>query len=195
MIPVTYGYARVSKTDQDEKNLETQLRVLRDHGIRQDHIFTDVASGRSMQRPGWRDLMGRAQPGDTIVVAFLDRLNRSFEEGVRIQVELTERDIGIVASREGIDTSDSSAAAKLFRRMMLAQGAYQVESTSERIRLGQQRARDSGKHIGRKPRLTAEDVEECLRMLESGASLRRVARFKGCSPETVKRAVGLRNNP
>ena len=25
MIPVTYGYARVSKTDREERNLETQL--------------------------------------------------------------------------------------------------------------------------------------------------------------------------
>ena len=75
-----------------------------------------MASGRTMNRPGWRDLMGRVQPGDTIVVAFLDRFSRSFEEGVRIQAELTARDIGIVALRENIDTSDGSAAAKFFRR-------------------------------------------------------------------------------
>ena len=28
MIPVTYGYARVSKSDRDDRNLETQLREL-----------------------------------------------------------------------------------------------------------------------------------------------------------------------
>ena len=94
-----------------------------------------------MNRPGWRDLMGRVQPGDTIVVAFLDRFSRNFEEGVRIQAELTARDIGIVALRENIDTSDGSAAAKFFRRSMLAQGAYQVDSASERIKLGLDRAR------------------------------------------------------
>ena len=60
--------------------------------------------------------MGRVQPGDTIVVAFLDRFSSNFEEGVRIQAELTARDIGIVALRENIDTSDGSAAAKFFRR-------------------------------------------------------------------------------
>ena len=116
MLPVTYGYARVSKSDDDAKNLETQLRLLANHGIREDLIFTDVASGRTMNRPGWRDLMGRVQPGDTIVVAFLDRFSRNFEEGVRIQAELTVRDIGIVALRENIDTSDGSAATKFFRR-------------------------------------------------------------------------------
>ena len=75
MLPVTYGYARVSKSDDDAKNLDTQLRLLAHHGIRED-------------------LMGPVQPGDTIVVAFLDRFSRNFEEGVRIQAELTARDIG-----------------------------------------------------------------------------------------------------
>ena len=36
MIPITYGYARVSKADDDSKNLETQLRELDAHGIRRD---------------------------------------------------------------------------------------------------------------------------------------------------------------
>ena len=115
MLPVTCGYARVSKSDDDAKNLETQLRLLAHHGMREALMFTDVASARTMNRPGWRDLMGRVQPGDTIVVAFLDRFSRNFEEGVRIQAELTARDIGIIALRENIDTSDGSAAAKFFR--------------------------------------------------------------------------------
>ena len=74
MIPVTYGYARVSKTDNESRNLETQLRELAAHGIRQDLIFTGTASGRSMDRPGWQELMLRVQPEDTVVVAFLGPL-------------------------------------------------------------------------------------------------------------------------
>ena len=75
------------------------MRILDDHGIRKELIFSDVASGRTMNRTCWLDLMSRIQPGDTIVVAFLDRFSRNFEEGVRIQAELTGRDIGIVAVR------------------------------------------------------------------------------------------------
>ena len=33
LLPVTYGYARVSKSDDDARNLETQLRLLSDHGL------------------------------------------------------------------------------------------------------------------------------------------------------------------
>ena len=84
--------------------------------------------------------MSQVQPGDTIVVSFLDRSSQDFEEDVRIQAELTGRHIGIVAVREGIDKSHGSAAARFFRRSMLAQGAYQVDSASERIKLGLARA-------------------------------------------------------
>ena len=108
VIPITYGYARVSKADDDSKNLETQLRELDAHGIRRDLVFTDEASGRSMDRPGWQDLMSLVQPGDTIVVAFLDRFSRNFEEGVAIQADLPRRNIGIVAIREQIDTREAS---------------------------------------------------------------------------------------
>ena len=109
VIPITYGYARVSKADDNSKNLETQLRELDAHGIRRDLVFTDEASGRTMDRPGWRDLMSGVQPGDTVVVAFLDRFSRNFEEGVAIQADLTRRDIAIVAIREQIDTPGMAA--------------------------------------------------------------------------------------
>ena len=69
---------------------------------------------------------------------------------------------------------------------MLAQGAYQVESASERIRMGLDLARASGKRIGRPPALSPEQVEQCRRMAEEGAGLRQIARVLKCSPATVK---------
>ena len=188
-LPVTYGYARVSKTDDDSRNLDTQLRLLANHGIRAELIFSDVASGQTLKRPGWQDLMASIQPGDTLVVAFLDRLNRNFEDGVRIQAELTQRNIAMVILQENIDTSDGSAAAKFFRRSMLAQGAYQVDSASERIKLGLERARAGGKQVGRPPALSVDQKEQCRRMAEEGAGLRQIARVLGCSPATVKKAL------
>ena len=77
MLSITYGYARVSKADDDDsRNLDTQILELQRHGIRKDLIFTDVASGRSLARSGWQDLMDVVQTGDTIAVAFLDRFSR-----------------------------------------------------------------------------------------------------------------------
>ena len=160
------------------------------YGIGSYLVYSDVASGRNMQRARWQEPMTRVQEGDTIVVAFLDRLSRNFEDGVRIQAELTRRKIGIVAIRENIDTREGSAAAKFFRWSMLAQGAYQVDSGSERIRIGLDRARASGKRVGRPPALSHEQGEQCRRMAAEGPGLRHIARVMSYSPATVKKALG-----
>ena len=59
---------------------------------------------------------------------------------------------------------------------MLAQGAYQVDSASERVKLGLDRARAGGKRVGRPPALTPEQVEQCRRMADEGSGLRQIAR-------------------
>ena len=74
---------------------------------------------------------------------------------------------------------------------MLAQGAYQVDSASERIKLGLERARAEGKRVGRPPALSGEQLDQCRRMAAEGAGLRQTARVLGCSPATVKRALAL----
>ena len=122
-----------------------------------------MMTGWLMSRPGWDELVGRVQPNDTVVVVWLDRFGRNFDEGVRIQADLTNRNIGIVAIREGIDTTDDSAAAKYFRRMMMANGAYQADSTSERIKAGQDRAKAEGRPPGRHPALTPDQVSMAAR--------------------------------
>lgn len=140
MIPVTFGYAQVGKSDRDERNLGPQLRELANHVIREELIFSDVMTGRLMSRPGWDELMLLVRPKDTIVVVRLDHFSRNFDEGVSIQADLTKRNIGIVAIKKGIDTADDSAAAKLFSRMMMANGDYQADSTRERIKAGHLRS-------------------------------------------------------
>ena len=52
LIAVTYGYAPVSEVDEESKNLDTQLKLLAEHGIRSDLVFSDIASGRSLPRAG-----------------------------------------------------------------------------------------------------------------------------------------------
>ena len=92
---------------------------------------------------------------------------------MKIQADLTKRNIGIVAIKEGIDTADDSAAAKFFRRMMMGSGAYQADSTSERIKAGQDRAKAEGRLLGRPPVLTPYQVNECKRMFAENPSVSR----------------------
>ena len=49
-----------SSRAEGASGLATQSRILTDHGLRDDRIFTDVASGRNMRRPAWSDAPGDA---------------------------------------------------------------------------------------------------------------------------------------
>ena len=60
MDPAVFGYIRVSQAE-GESGLATQRRTLNDHGLRDDRIFTDVASGKNMRRPSWMDAPRDAQ--------------------------------------------------------------------------------------------------------------------------------------
>ena len=62
--PTVFGYIRVSQAE-GESGLATQRRILNDSGLRDDRIFTDVASGRNMRRPSWMELRGMLKSGDT----------------------------------------------------------------------------------------------------------------------------------
>ena len=98
--PAVFGYIRVSQAE-GESGLATQRRILNDHGLRDDRIFTDVASGRNMRRPSWQELRGMLNAGDTVVVPRIDRLARNLTEGLRTIEELHGQGINIRSWRRG----------------------------------------------------------------------------------------------
>lgn len=61
------GYARVSTGDQDVAG--QTMRLEKAGAIK---IFTDVISGKSMERPGLAELIAYARKGDTLAVVRLD---------------------------------------------------------------------------------------------------------------------------
>ena len=107
MEHAVFGYIRVSQAE-GASGLATQSRILTDHGLRDDRIFTDVASGRNMRRPAWTTLREKLQPGDLVVVPRIDRLARNLTEGLRTIEELHTQGIHIRALAEGLDTGDGS---------------------------------------------------------------------------------------
>src|SRR3982750_4501040 len=84
------GYARVSTGEQDVAGQELRLRRA---GAAK--MFTDVRSGRSMDRPGLAALLDYARDGDTLAVVRLDRLGRSLGELLATVAMLKERGIAL----------------------------------------------------------------------------------------------------
>lgn len=80
---MTYGYARVSTTDQ---NLDRQLEQLRQYITDKRYIITDKASGKNFDRRGYNSLVGTADTAprlhedDLLLITSLDRLGRNYVE-------------------------------------------------------------------------------------------------------------------
>ena len=108
MDPAVFGYIRVSQAE-GESGLATQRRILNDHGLRDDRLYPDVASGRTMRRPAWKQLRETLQPGDVVVVPRIDRLARNLTEGLRTIEELHAQGIYIRSLAEGLATGDDSS--------------------------------------------------------------------------------------
>jgi DNA invertase Pin-like site-specific DNA recombinase len=100
------GYARVSTGDQDVAG--QTMRLEQAGAIK---VFTDVMSGKSMERPGLIELLAYARKNDTLAVVRLDRLGRSLGELLTTVGKLRERGIALLSLEEKIDTS--SAAGEL----------------------------------------------------------------------------------
>ncbi|MER8595840.1 recombinase family protein [Mesorhizobium sp. M1182] len=73
-------------------------------------VFSDVNSGRSMDRPGLAELLDYARAGDTLAVVRLDRLGRSLAELLETVKMLRGRQIDLLSLEEKIDTSSAPAS-------------------------------------------------------------------------------------
>ena len=73
----TYGYIRVSSTDQNE---DRQRLAMRARKIPPDNIFTDKQSGKDFQRPQYRRMVKKVRPGDLLYILSIDRLGRNYRE-------------------------------------------------------------------------------------------------------------------
>jgi len=73
----TYGYIRVSATDQNE---DRQLIAMNECGIPPKDIFIDKQSGKDFERPAYKSLIKRLKSGDLLYIKSIDRLGRNYEE-------------------------------------------------------------------------------------------------------------------
>ena len=192
--PAVFGYIRVSQAE-GESGQATQRRTLNGHGMRDDRIFTDVASGKNMRRPSWQELRGMLKPGDTVVVPRIDRLARNLTEGLKTIEELHAQGINIRSLAEGLDTGDDSPTSRLMLHMLLSLAEWERDTIRDRIKAGVDRAAAEGRTGGRPPALSMEKVEAVKTFLENGGSVSAAARSFGVSRPTVRSVKNRRNEP
>lgn len=175
------GYARVSTGDQDVAG--QTMRLNEAGAIR---VFTDVMSGKSMDRPGLTELLAYARTGDTLAVVRLDRLGRSLGELLSTVNMLRERGIALLSLEEKIDTS--SAAGELIFHVFGAIAHFERRLISERTKDGIAAARAKGRMPGRQP-LDMNKVEAAIKLIEARTSPTEAAKQLGIGRSTIYREM------
>ena len=87
----TYGYIRVSSTDQNE---DRQLIAIRELGIPKAQIFIDRQSGKDFNRPQYQAMVKKLKPGDLLYVLSIDRLGRNYED-IQSQWRILTKEKGV----------------------------------------------------------------------------------------------------
>ena len=175
------GYARVSTGDQDVAG--QTIRLTQGGAMK---VFTDVRSGRNMDRPGLQELLAYARHGDTLAVVRLDRLGRSLSELLATVTMLKKRGIALLSLEEKIDTS--SAAGELVFHVFGAIAHFERRLIAERTKDGIAAARAKGKRPGRRP-LDAARISAALKLVAAGLSPTEAARQVGLGRSTVYREL------
>ena len=177
------GYARVSTSDQDVAGQELRL-----YQAGAAKVFTDVRSGRTMDRPGLDALLAYARDGDTLAVVRLDRLGRSLAELLAAVAMLKERGIALLSLEERIDTG--SAAGELVFHVFGAIAHFERRLIAERTRDGIAAARADGRKPGRRP-LDQEKLQAAMTLIRGGLTPSRAARQVGLGRSTLYRELAL----
>ena len=129
-------------SDTYANNLENQRRVLADC----EHVFEDVGSGASWDRPGLNRLKAALQTGDCVKVAVLDRLGGSLTEVLELLGWLRENGVEIVSLRESVEQDSAVGRAMLHLAIVFAE--MERDLARERTLAGLERVKATGKHLG-----------------------------------------------
>jgi len=191
----TVLYARVSTAEQTVELQEQQARAA---GFAIDLVVADKAqSGLSTalrERPEGRRLFDILRKGDVLVVRWVDRLGRNYQDVVDTIREFMRRGVTIrtVINRlefEGATTDPMRMAVRdAMIGFMAASAQAHAEATKESQKAGIAHAKASGsRYLGRKPSYSRAQLEAVTGLLRLGKGASEIARESGLSRQAILR--------
>jgi len=199
-----YGYIRVSSKDQNENR---QRIAMHEAGVPEHNVFMDKQSGKDFDRPGYRRVLRKLKPGDTLIIKSIDRLGRNYEEILEQWRIITKekRAAIVVLDMPLLDTRQwRDLTGTLIADIVLQLLSYVAQTEREFIRQRQAEgiaaAKANGVRFGRRPmeRPTGFDAvyaEWMTGKLSARAAAKRLGisrqTFLNWTKETVKNSTTL----
>ena len=152
VINLKIGYIRVSTVEQ---NIARQEVIMQKLDV--EKIFIDKISGKNMERPMLKEMMGFVRSGDIVVVESISRFARNTRDLLELVDQLIIKNVQFVSMKEKIDTSTPSGKFMLtvFAAVAQLERDYILQRQKEGIAI----AKANGKYKGRK-KIQNERFEE-----------------------------------
>lgn len=175
----TFGYCRVSSTDQKENR---QLEVMLELGINERDIFVDKCSGKNFDRPQYQALKVQLREGDVLVIKSIDRLGRNYKQiceewreitrEIKANIKVLDMPVLDTTRTEGlIGEVISDIVLQLLSYVAEQERAFIKQRQAEGIKL----AKEKGKRLGKPPIEYLENWNNVYKVWESGAITAREA--------------------
>jgi DNA invertase Pin-like site-specific DNA recombinase len=173
----------------DSQELELH-RYCGQRGWEDVKFYTDRISGASCSRPELDSMMKDVRAGNvTRVVCYkLDRLGRSLTHLALMLDELNRLKVPLIASSQGIDTSDDNPAGRLQLGVLMAVAEFERGIIRERVKAGVTAAKARGVKLGRPPKLKAR-APEVMALKNQGLGIRAISRSLGMPVSSVHSLV------
>ena len=168
----TYGYIRVSSTDQNE---DRQLNAMSELNIPPKHIFIDKQSGKDFDRPKYQSLIKRLKSGDLLYIQSIDRLGRNYEE-IQNQwriltkergVDIAVIDMPLLDTRNGKDLM-GTFIADIVLQILSFVSENERETIRKRQNEGIAAAKAKGVTFGRPAKKLPANFNEIIKKWERG---------------------------
>lgn len=192
----TILYVRVSTTEQTSDH---QLGQARKEGFQVDDVVTDHGTSgvttKLAEREGGKRLFDMLREGDTLVVRWVDRLGRNYQDVTDTIREFINRGVTIktVINNMVFDGKTTDPTQKAIRDaligFMAAMAEAQAEANKEAQRAGiaHHKATSPQKFKGRKPNFDRASFEAVQAMLNAGQGHSVIARATGVNRNAVIR--------
>jgi DNA invertase Pin-like site-specific DNA recombinase len=198
----TILYARVSTIEQ---TIDHQLAQAQAAGFVIDEVVADNGvsglSTRLTERPEGRRLYDKLRAGDVLVVRWVDRLGRNYEDVCDTIRHFMRRGVVIrtVINNFTFDGATKDAMQQAVRDALIgfmaatAQAQAEATKAAQRAGIEHAKAKDGAAYLGRKPSYTRQQFVMVKSMLGQDAiGIARIAKETGLTRQTIYR---LRDNP
>ena len=187
-------YCRVSTSTKDQTT-ENHLRELTAYCDRMDYevtkIYEDQISGAKTRekRPAYNQLCKDAflKKFDLVIAWDVSRFGRSLKEFVSFLGDMDDKGIGVVAVKNGLDTSSSTG--KMMMKMIGCLEEWNREMLVERTKSGLARTRANGTKLGRKKITNPKMTAQIISLRNENKSIRAIATEVGVSTATIQREL------